>query len=633
MKRVIYDLETDSEHPPQANMTLCGILVEYDEPEIPIEVPDEVHVWEAPFTPEKLAEIETILCEEGVQRIGFNNLNFDDLVLANYGIVVPEEGTEDAMLAIKTCYPGLPAHGLKFLCWYLLGDPHWEEFEMLQKGHRFGGGVTEELRKYHRKDLEQHRDLWDYVKELVYSERHLEAYKLDMGMKFPLQEMTYEGGTYVDMPKSEKTLAELEVKKAAIQKAVAIESGGKIINANSNKQVGKYLALIEEFELNLTGTGEFQVKKKDLADITGMTDEVMRAWKPGVALPEGFSSVALLAWQMKDNETVRKYVTNYHAAAVGTNLGGWIPNAYSISRAATRRTLSKSFYKINFQNSTEAIDEFKLVPPGFLGWFIDSTQVENVVHIYESGDIARRAAYEADEDWNEYVWLCNRVLGTNKDKKELDSIKSKQIPHWSIYKLYKTVKLSLNFGQGVKAFCKVLNLAEIVGKMVFGDIHRACPAIRQLQNKVEAGLQSQGFVQDTFGHIYTGYEEEAYKVVAYLIQGCGTGSLPKAQLRANYDTLHRWSQDLGCNVGPLCTTTHDETTGFLRLDLGDEILVCILEELLDNMTKKFSYKFDNIPLRAKLYMSVTNVADKKKYEIKKIHEIPNIIEQLRKSIH
>lgn len=608
MRTLYYDLEGDHEHPPYVEMTLFGILVE--DPGAPDD--DEVYVWEAPFTTEKIKQISDLLCVSGIERVSFNSLNYDDLVCANYGFTVPEEGTHDAMLAIKTCFPGLPAHGLKFLCWHLLGDPHWAEFDLKQSGHRFGDKVTTNLKAYHRHDLKQHQAIWKYVKPFVELERHRDAYKLDMEMKFPLQEMVYDGGVLVDTKKAAETLSELKEKYLDIQAEMRLVTDGKVQNANSNKQVGKYLAEVEEFGLNLTATGEFQVKKKDLAEIVGMTDEEMRAWKIGNAAP--FSSVAMLAWQMKDNENLRKYVEHYYNAAIGTGLDGWIPSAYSISRAATRRTLSKSFYKINFQNSTEAIDEFKLVPSGYLGWFIDSTQVENVVHIYESSDVARRLAYESDEDWNEYVWLCNRILGTTKNKKELDSIKSKQIPHWSVYKLYKTVKLALNFGMGIKKFCKMLGIDYAVGKAIFDDIHRACPAIKQLQDYVESTLHSQGYVQDTFGHIYTGYEEEAYKVVAYLIQGCGTGSLPKAQMRANYNTLHSWSENLGASVGPLNSTTHDENSGLLRLDLGEEVLTTILQEIMENMTTKFSHKFDGIPLRAKLYLTTTNWKDRKEHE-------------------
>lgn len=612
MRRLFYDLETDSEHPAYANMTLCGILEESQS-----DIHDLVHVWEAPFTDEKLGQIQTLLCAKDVQRIGFNSLNYDDLVLHNHGVTVPEENTEDAYLAVKTCCPGLPAYGLKFLNWYLLGDPHWPEFEWIQEGNRFdtsGKLISDALRKYHRHDLYQHRNIWDWVADKVQNSRHRDAYRLDMNMKFPLQEMIFDGGVLVDVPKCKDTLATLQKKKEIIQSLTLELTKGKIKNINSNKQVGQYLANVEDFELNLTATGEFQVKKKDLSEIVGMTDEEMRAWVPGTDAP--FSSVAMLAWQMKDNETLRKYVTNYLAAAEGTMPdSGWIPSSYSISRANTRRTLSKSYYKINFQNSTEEIERFKLVPPGMIGWWIDSTQVENVVHIYESGDVDRRAAYEADPEWNEYVWLCNRILGgPERTKAELDAIKSTQVPHWSVYKLYKTEKLSINFGQGPKAFCKVLKLDEKIGKKTFADIHRACPAIRSLQDRVQADLERDGYVQDTFGHVYTG--EEAYKVVAYLIQGCGTGSLPKAQLRANYETLHIWSELLNTHVGVIASTTHDEQGGFLKLNLGKEVLISILEELMANMTSKFSPKFDGIPLRAKLYLSTTNYADRKNYETK-----------------
>lgn len=613
--RLFYDLESDSEHPQYCNMSLFGILEEATLASGKIE--DKVYVWSAPFDQDKLDAIKAVLCRDNVERISFNNLNYDDLVLHNYGITIPEDGTHDAMLAIKTCYPGLPSHALKYLCWFLLGDPHWEQFRMNQKGHRFDGTITQELRDYHKHDLNQHRQIWDWVLPKLTDPDlpHWDAYQIDMGMKFPLQEMIFDGGVNVDVEKCSTTLSRLIQRKKEIQEEIYNITNGQIKNANSNKQVGKYLDGFEGFILDLTATGEFQIKKKDLTELAGIDEEDMRKWRPGDAVTGGISPVGMLAWQMKDLETLRKYVANYLKAAQGTNMNGWIPSAYAVSRAGTRRTLSKSFYKINFQNSTEAIEEFKLVPPGYLGWFIDSTQVENVVHIYESGDIARRAAYEADENWNEYVWVANRVLGTNKSKKELDSIKSTQIPHWSVYKLYKTVKLALNFGQGARAFCKLLDLSEKIGKAAFADVHRACPAIRQLQDKVERQLSSRGFVQDTFGHIYSGPVDEAYKIVAYLIQGCGTGSLPKAQIRANYDTIHSWSENLGTNVGPLVSTTHDENGGFLRLDLGEEVLTCILQELYDNMTKRFSSKFDGIPLRAKLYLTRTNIKDKKYGEV------------------
>lgn len=610
-KRAFYDLETDSEHPQYANMTLVGILLE----EIDADglKKTEVITWEAPWTDDKLNGIRKVLCADNIdERVGFNCLNFDNLVLANYGIKVPEKNTHDAMLAIKTCFPGIPSFALKFLCWLKLGDPHWAEFELNQTGHRFGEQTTDELRAYHRHDLVQHRDIWDWVCPTVQLEKHWESYQLDMRMGDPLEEMTYQGGVLVDTKKARKTLNEILIREKEIQRLAQVHSKGEIKNINSAKQVAKHLVEVENLELEFTATGEFQVKKKDLADIIGMEEEDLRKWFPGMEAP--FSIIAMLAWQYRDLETVRKYVHNYLEAAEKTECNDWIPAAYNISAAGTRRTLSKSFYKINFQNSTEEIDKFKLIPPGYLGWFIDSTQIENVVHIYESKDHLRRAAYEADVDWNEYVWLCNRILGSTKTKKELDSIKSKQVPHWTVYKLYKTIKLAINFGMGVAKFCKSLGLDLKIGRKLFEDIHQACPAIRNLNNRIEGDLETFGFVQDVFGHIYTAPQSEAYKLVAFLIQGCGTGSLPKAQIRANYDTLHRWSADMGTNVGPLMATTHDENGGLLRLDLGEEVIHSILQEVMMNMTTKFSSKFDNIPLRAKLYLTTTNWYDRKQHE-------------------
>jgi hypothetical protein len=78
------------------------------------------------------------------------------------------------------------------------------------------------------------------------------------------------------------------------------------------------------------------------------------------------------------------------------------------------------------------------------------------------------------------------------------------------------------------------------------------------------------------------------------------------------------------------TTTHDENGGLLRLDLGYAKLKEILFELMDNMTRKFSHKFNGIPLRAKLYLSVTNWADRKHNEIKNLNELETEIRKMQK---
>jgi hypothetical protein len=113
-----------------------------------------------------------------------------------------------------------------------------------------------------------------------------------------------------------------------------------------------------------------------------------------------------------------------------------------------------------------------------------------------------------------------------------------------------------------------------------------------------------GYVEDVFGHIYTGDVRKAYKILAYLVQGCGTGSLPKAHIRANYDTLRKYDTDR-VYAGPMCGTTHDENSFRLNLRLGGDCIIAILSECMYNMTDRFSPLFDGIPLRAKMYLSRT----------------------------
>ena len=136
-------------------------------------------------------------------------------------------------------------------------------------------------------------------------------------------------------------------------------------------------------------------------------------------------------------------------------------------------------------------------------------------------------------------------------------------------------------------------------------------------------LANIGFVQDVFGHIYSGDVPKAYKVVAYLVQGTGTASLPKAQIRANWETLRSVASP---ELAHLCGTTHDEQEARMALQLGTETIIATLQEMMENMTTKFSHKFDNIPLRAKLYLSKTTAADAEEFNIDDYERIGAFIE-------
>ena len=117
---------------------------------------------------------------------------------------------------------------------------------------------------------------------------------------------------------------------------------------------------------------------------------------------------------------------------------------------------------------------------------------------------------------------------------------------------------------------------------------------------------------------------DAYKVVAYFIQGCGTGSIPKAMTVANYTTLHEDDNPKPkyyphiyhpykklYSFGVLTGTTHDECAGRISLGLPEYRIIQLLKGLLFNMEQRFSPLFNDIPLRAKLYVSLTNAAEMK----------------------
>jgi hypothetical protein len=233
--------------------------------------------------------------------------------------------------------------------------------------------------------------------------------------------------------------------------------------------------------------------------------------------------------------------------------------------------------------------------------------------MWKSKDYERIRSYTANPDWSEYVWLCNRILGISHTREELDNIPSTANPAWSVYKQYKTCKLALNFGMGVSKFSKTNRIDAGRSRALFETIHKACPAIKGLQKMIAAEIAKKGYVQDPFGHIYTGDVEDAYKIVAYFVQGCGTGSVPKAITRAIWDVLQPLNQGVpgGAKLALMNTLTHDETGFRLHLSLPAPTLLKTLWDCLYCAEGMFSGFFDDIPLRAKLSLSITNAADAK----------------------
>lgn len=617
-KIVFYDIETTHQYAPYTKLKMCAA---------------QFGLYGKPFvlrSKRDWLQFKRYMADPSCLKVQFNGVNFDDIVLDRHGVDVHPQNRHDLFLALKTISPNLPGFSLKFASFYFLGDPHFPEMVLRKYMAEHGCEMHEVpypiLAAYNKHDIVQTFNLfrvcWD---NLVNNDTHWRSYSNRLLMGEPLLEMETEGGIYLDGARVWKRLKRLH-KRVQLYTNEAIElTKGVVKNPNSSKQLAHYFTQYDKIKLELSDSGEFSVKKSVLVSLMDDND------------------LARYAFRIREANGTIKYYENYLNALEDDTYEymyiepyGWIPVQFSNCAAGTGRFTSQSLYHLNFQNPNEAAKHVQVVPKGQLGWWFDATQIENVVHIYESRDDVRRVAYEADPKWNEYVWLCNEICGTNKTKDELDDkehSRSLQIPHWTIYKQYKTGKLGLNFGMGKRKFGKLFGLSDAASTETFADIHRGCPAIRELQNRVAYDLTHKGYVEDVFGCRYSGPARMAYKVVAYLIQGCGTGSLPRAQIRSNWETLREHDKFIPQRLrrttkcGVMCVTTHDENGGRINLELGPEKILQLLQKMNHNMTKKFSKLFDGIPLRSKMYLSRTTAAEAKEIDINDIKTIQTYIEK------
>ncbi len=652
---MFYDLETDSQYCQYCRIRLMSYQVGLNNE--PMLVEDE-----------NREDFRKLLASD-IMKVSFNGINFDDVVLMREGYYVNPKNRHDMFLAIKTVAPMLPAFGLKFINLHFFAD--WHEPERRLRAWRkknkkeMWEAPDELLGAYCKHDVKQTTRVFRLIWEIVQREDHWETYKdLELAMGEPLHEMILFGGEYINIAKIDKEIVRRVAEISTMAKDVyekTKDSEHPIYNPMSYKQVQDYLGVEHAPKSELLG-GEIKGIREDLSE------DDYKSFDEDLTVKD----VKKLIYDVRDNTKVIGYLRSYSEAAKferdnrnsrdrnffvressdlfvsnstsRNNEGRYrsnvvsdgqgnngdissktltkIPKSYSLSGARTRRFISSSKFGINFQNQNKKTKIAQRIPKGWLGVFIDSTQIENVVHIWASKDDKRRKAYESERNWNEYVWLCNQVLGTNFNKEELESRKSSVNPEWSVYKQYKTAKLALNFGMGPDKFSVMSGISKVEAARIFADIHRACPAIHQLQEIVRKKILSEGRVRDPWGHIYTGSPKQAYKIVSYLVQGCGTGSVPKAMIIACYETIHKMDTP-DCrgkysifhpykhrySYACLCGTTHDELSLRISLNLPTRKIVEVIRDLMYNMEGRFSDRFDGIPLKAKLAVSITTAAE------------------------
>jgi hypothetical protein len=593
---IIYDIETNHQFAPYAELRMVGYQIGLNGKPAILDLTSKIECrW-----------FREILADPNWFKIHFNGINFDEIVLRNHGFPTNPQNRHDVFLMAKTCSPTLPSYGLKFLNAYFYCD--WHEPERLLHGWcTLNGQDTTQApielqHEYCMYDVTQTVRLFKMYWPIVQQSQHWRAYtEVELPFGEVLHEMMLDGGDYVNLDQIEVKIHELTDVNLTLEAEAQAITDGKVQNPRSTKQIATYLRDFEQVRLTVSDKGNLLCSKDDLITLLDLDNP-----------KNDTSRLARIAFEIRSNGKQLGYLRAFHRAAEWQlqgrirNPGEYIkiPKSYSLSGARTRRFTSSSYWGINFQNEDKAAKSIELVPRGWITIFIDETQIENVFHIFASNDTRRRVAYEADTDYNEYVWIGNQVLGTNYTKEQMDAIPSSVNPAWSMYKQFKTTKLALNFGMGINLFAENNGLSLSQAKRLFEVIHNACPAIRNLQRRVEADIKEKGFVADPFGHIYSG--TEPYKVVAYLIQGCGTGSIPKVMARAIYDRIH---SELAPESAVMCGTTHDEIAFRIRVRDNDaqQILRTIRGCIFD-CEGRFSHLFDGIPLRCKLYLSVTNHA-------------------------
>lgn len=636
-KFIAYDLETTGVHAPYCELKMIGYQIGLKGTPQLVDLTNKA----------ERKQMAAWLRDPNMLKVSYNGINYDDLVLFRYGFYVEPRGRHDMFFALKTILPSLPRFGLKLVNALFFGDWHEPERKMHawlkhNKVKEMWKAPPDLLGPYCMHDVTQTVRIFSLIWERVQDPSHWKVYKeMELALAAPLHEMVLLAGEYIDIDQCRRLIAEREAERERISTYLAKLTGNKVLNAASNPQVTRYMREIEGMELEMSTKGNYSVRKSDLIE-----------WIPN-------SKVAKAIFEYRDLSKVIEHLTAHLEAAIheqrktltpvnngsdglraidcyksiaaaaaseqpyGKGLEA-IPKGYTGSSASTRRFRSSSFFGINFQNQNKRTKIVELVPPGWLGLWVDSRQIENVVHIFKSEDQVRRAAYEADPDWNEYVWLSNEVQGTNYSRKELESIPAPTDPNVSVYKAYKQIKLALNFGMGVNKFAKRTGLTVKVAAKEFDRVHKACPAIRHLGEVLrKEAIENGGFVRDPFGHIYAGSARDINKLISTYIQGCGTGSVAKAMTIANYATLHsldtndkpiytpymRHPYTGVYSYGMVCGTTHDECAMRISLGLPAIMIVRLIREVMYNMEERFSPLFGGIPLRAQLAVSYSNAAE------------------------
>lgn len=447
------------------------------------------------------------------------------------GVDIMEPNTVwDVSIMAKIIYNLRQSYSLKMLAYMEFGDPHFAEMEMQKTGRKISEANPDKVAEYCKYDVYLTAALFSkyypIVKDDPAMQQEVECSRTVWRMMHrPIR--IHPVRVHLGQRKVIQT-----IKRAKAQGETATEIPG--FNVSSSHQVTAFLKRYHPIlvaEMKLTKTGLIATDKKALARLP--------------ARHPLFDAMATL----KTVSAEKKYYDNILVARKY-----WKSNNICLrirqSEASTRRFTSSGYgpVKINAQNFSESSKSCFSVPKGYVGVFIDYSQIENIIHILYSLDRERWELWESDPKWNEYIWLAEKITGRKiTDKKDPE------------YRLYKSMKLGINYGEGEKKFARETGIDEHIVRRKYADIHRVQPAIRSLSHKLIQKVRRDTYLTDPYGYKYFGTRGAEYKIVAHYIQGTACSIIKEAMINCDKQCI-KHGKDM------LITSIHDELGFYLWHD-------------------------------------------------------------------
>jgi len=166
---MFYDIETKDRYAPYEKVNRIGVRYGFDGDPIVIRTASQDETFRQRYN------------DPDWWKVGFNNGNFDDIVLQLNGYKLNRTNWHDCYLMVKAIFALVPSYGLKFLNWWMFGDLHLpegnvERFLRVLKEKDYSKIRPGILDPYLEHDIVQHTNIFRGAWEHVIEDPHWEAY-------------------------------------------------------------------------------------------------------------------------------------------------------------------------------------------------------------------------------------------------------------------------------------------------------------------------------------------------------------------------------------------------------------------------------------------------------------------------